>query len=325
MSTRQSVTALLVVTAGLVGCRDSTPSTTMPPAAANSQQTPLSVEAWRKKHEVDYRRDYSTISGLHGFRPGRNRAGSARDNDLVIPSTPPTIGTFVAGNGHVQFEPFAGAGVMLDDHPVVNVIDLKDDSTDAATELVIGDVRLVVHLTGDTLMLRVRDPNSSLAKGFLGFSWFPIDDDYRVAGRFIKDASPRSMKVVNTYGDLDTFTSEGIVEFALQGQTLRLRPFTTRPGRLYFVFKDASSGLETYAAARFLHADLSADGTTAIDFNRAYNPPCSFNPYTTCSIPLPENRLPIKILAGEKAYPVHIPLENRPATLPANTNSSASK
>jgi uncharacterized protein (DUF1684 family) len=34
----------------------------------------------------------------------------------------------------------------------------------------------------------------------------------------------------------------------------------------------------------------------------AYNPPCAFNPYTTCPIPLKENRLPVKILAGEKAY-----------------------
>jgi uncharacterized protein len=318
MSTRRSVTALFVVTTALVGCRDSTPSTTMSPGPSNSTQTPLSVEAWRQKHEADYRRDYSTISGLHAFRPGRNRAGSAPGNDIVIPSTPATIGTFVAGSGLVRFEPAAGASVMLDGHPVINVIDLKDDGTDAATELVIGDVRLVVHLTGDTLMLRVRDPNSAIAKGFLGFSWFPIDDDYRVVGRFIKDASPRSMKVANTYGDLDTFTSEGVVEFALQGQTLRLRPFTTRPGRLYFVFKDASSGQETYTAARFLYADLLADGTAVLDFNMAYNPPCSFNPYTTCSIPLPENRLPIKVLAGEKAYPLHVPLETRAAGAPKN-------
>ncbi len=45
-----------------------------------------------------------------------------------------------------------------------------------------------------------------------------------------------------------------------------------------------------------------------LDFNEAYNPPCSFNPFTTCPIPLKENNLPIKVLAGEKAYPVHVPL-----------------
>ena len=39
-----------------------------------------------------------------------------------------------------------------------------------------------------------------------------------------------------------------------------------------------------------------------LDFNEAYNPPCAFNVYTTCPIPLKENVLPVKILAGEKAY-----------------------
>jgi len=83
---------------------------------------------------------------------------------------------------------------------------------------------------------------------------------------------------------------------------VRLRPFTTRPKRLYFVFRDASGGIETYRTARYLYSDLNDDGTTVLDFNEAYNPPCAFNPYTTCPIPLRENQLPIKVLAGERAY-----------------------
>jgi uncharacterized protein (DUF1684 family) len=57
-----------------------------------------------------------------------------------------------------------------------------------------------------------------------------------------------------------------------------------------------------------LYADLLPDGTSVLDFNQAYNPPCAFNPYTTCPIPLKENHLPVKILAGERDYPVHVPL-----------------
>ncbi len=95
------------------------------------------------------------------------------------------------------------------------------------------------------------------------------------------------------------------------GKPLTLRPFTTRPKRFYIVFRDASSGSETYEAARFLYADLLDDGTTVLDFNEAYNPPCAFNPYTTCPIPIPENRLPVKVLAGEKAYPVRVELPSK--------------
>ena len=264
-------------------------------------------EKWRAKHDADYRRDWVTIAGLHALPEGPSTAGSAPTNTIVLPaSTPARVGTFVRTQQTVRFEPAPGANVMLNNQRVAGPVDLRDDRAPKPDELVVGDVRLVVHVSGESRSLRVRDPNGPLAKGFLGFTWFPIDLQYRVVGRFIKDAEPQQIKVLNTFNELDEYKSEGVVEFTLQGQTLRLRPFTTRPKRFYFVFRDASSGQETYEAARFLYADLQDDGTTVLDFNQAYNPPCAFNPYTTCPIPIRENRLPIKILAGEKDYPVHV-------------------
>jgi uncharacterized protein (DUF1684 family) len=279
-----------------------------PPAAATASPTEA-AEKWRAKHEVDYRRDWVTIAGLHLLKPGANTAGSDAANDIVLPaSTPPKIGTFVLRDQQVRFEPASGARILLEGTPVTAPLDLRDDRGPNAHQLAIGDVRLVVHVSGDTRSIRVRDPNGPLATGFLGFAWFPIDPQYRVVGRFVRDAQPQRMKVLNTFGDVDEYSTEGVVEFALLGQTLRLRPFTTRPKRLYFVFRDVSSGQETYEAARFLYADLADDGSVVLDFNMAYNPPCAFNPYTTCPIPLRENNLPIKLLAGEKAYPVKVTL-----------------
>ena len=279
----------------------------VPPAAAES---PLTLnEKWRAKHEADYRRDWVPIAGLHPLKAGSNTAGSGATNDIVLPaSTPVNLGLgFLRNDQTVRFEPAADAHVLLNGQPVTTPIELRDDRTPKSDELTVGDVRLVVHVSGETKSLRVRDPNGAQAKGFLGFSWFPIDLQYRVVGRFIKDAQPQAIKVLNTFGELDEYKSEGVVEFSLSGRTLRLRPFTTRPKRFYFVFRDASSGEETYEAARFLYADLLDDGTTVLDFNQAYNPPCAFNPYTTCPIPIRENRLSVKILAGEKDYPVHVP------------------
>jgi uncharacterized protein (DUF1684 family) len=268
-----------------------------------------SVQKWRDAHEASYRQGYVTIAGLHSLNEGANTAGSAKTNDVVLPSSVPgTIGRFVRQGDQVRYEPAPGTPVRLAGQPVTSPVELRDDSTSVPDELAIGDVTLVVHPSGDTRSIRVRDPNGPEAKGFLGFTWFPIDTNYRVTGRFIADRTPGRAKVLNTYGDVDEYATEGVVEFTLDGQTLRLRPFTTRPKRFYFVFRDASSGHETYEAARFLYSDLADDGTTVLDFNEAYNPPCSFNPFTTCPIPLPENRLPVKILGGEKAYPVHVPL-----------------
>ena len=283
-----------------------------PPSKAEERAANEAAGKWQAKHEADYRRDWVSIAGLYDLKPGVNTAGSAPTNDIVLPpSAPQQLGRFVMHQDLVRFEPARGAHVTLDDEPVTAPVDLLDDRSPNEDELVSGDVRLVIHVSGDRRVLRVRDPNGPLARGFAGFSWFPIDATYRVVGRLIRDPRPQILSVVNTYGDVDEYLSEGVVEFTIAARTVRLRPFTTRPKRFYFVFRDASSGRETYETARFLYADLRDDGTTVLDFNEAYNPPCAFNPNTTCPIPLRENRLPVKILAGEKAYPVHVPLPSR--------------
>ena len=296
----------VVLVVVLTGCRKvPSPETSHPTPPDHTAQ----VEQWRAKHEADYRHDFASIAGLFPLKEGVNTAGSAATNDIRLAgSLPASVGRFVLAGEDVRFEPAAGAAVRLEDQPVTAPLVLKDDNSTDPDELLLGDVRFVIHKSGGIRALRVRDPNGPLAKGFLGFQWFPIDARYRVVGRFIKDQEPKSIPVVNTYGDVDNYKSEGVIEFTLMGEVLRLRPFTTRPKRFYLVFRDGSSGQETYEAARFLYADLLDDGTTVLDFNEAYNPPCAFNPYTTCPIPIPENRLKPKILAGEKDYPVHVPL-----------------
>ncbi len=311
---RLIVSGVIVMAMSACGGGSPDPATTSEAPAA--VPAPLTVEAWRAKHEADYRRDYVSIAGLHDLKPGVNTAGSAAHHAIVLPPrTPPTVGRFVREDARVRFEPEPGVEIRVGDRLVTGPLVLRDDRTADQDELLLpGDVRVVVHPSGSSVMLRVRDPHGPLATGFLGFDWFPIDAQYRVVGRFVPDSAAQTMKVANTYGDLDEYRSEGVVEFTLAGRTLRLRPFTTRPSRFYFVFRDASAGQETYAAARFLYSDLLPDGTTVLDFNMAYNPPCAFNPYTTCPIPLPENRLPVKILAGEKKYPVDVALPRTPTS-----------
>ncbi|OFV91776.1 MAG: hypothetical protein A3G76_14220 [Acidobacteria bacterium RIFCSPLOWO2_12_FULL_65_11] len=265
------------------------------------------VQAWRTEHETDYRRDYVPLAGLFFLVPGPNTAGSAQSNAVVLPKrTPASIGRFVLEGQRVRFEPKAGVKVSLNKRPLDGPIDLLDDgATGGPDELTVGDVALWVHLSGERKTIRMRDPKSDVARGFAGFRWFPIEERYRVTARFIKDPAPREIQSLNQLGDLEVMTTEGVVEFTLNGETIRLRPMTTRPNRFWFIFRDGTSGKETYETARFLYADLKSDGTAVLDFNQAYNPPCAFNPFTTCPLPLPENRLTTRILAGEKAYAGH--------------------
>jgi hypothetical protein len=267
------------------------------------------IETWRAEHEKSYTNNWATIEGLHFLKPGTQTAGSAPDNDVVlIASLPAHLGTFAVASDAVTFAPNPEAAITINGEKASTRV-LRDDGAEETDVVEANGATVVVHLSGKRISLRVKDPNGERARSFQGFDWFPLSRDYRVLGRFSRDAKPRDFQVVNTFGDVDTYQSEGVIEFELNGAKLHLRPFTStsEPGRFYIVFNDASSGEETYDAARFLYSDLSKDDTTVLDFNEAYNPPCAFNPFTTCPIPLPENRLPVKVLAGEKKYRGHAP------------------
>jgi uncharacterized protein (DUF1684 family) len=305
--------AITVFAAAAAACAPDAPDapTSAPAGAATGKpagaEYEAKVQAFRDKHEADYIRDWVSIAGLHFLEQGSHTVGSAVKNDVVVVANiPATTGRLRVKGTSITFDPAPGVSATRKGEPVKGPIVLKEEGQAPAPEIVIGDVRLVAHVSGDRLALRVRDPNGPLAKDFRGFTWFPIDPKYRVVGKFVPDAEPKKVTVQNTFGDMDTYLTEGVVEFELDGQTLRVRPFTTRPKRFYIVFRDASAGQETYETARFLYADLQDDGTAVLDFNEAYNPPCSFNPYTTCPIPVKDSIVPIKILAGEKAYPIHV-------------------
>ena len=117
----------------------------------NVEQANAAVAAWRVKHESDYRRDFVSISGLLPLQPGQNLAGSAAANDIVLPAAaPPTIGRFMLDGERVRFEPAPGVQILLKDRPVTTAIDLRDDRSRESDELRVGDIRMVVHVSGDT-------------------------------------------------------------------------------------------------------------------------------------------------------------------------------
>ena len=72
---------------------------------------------------------------------------------------------------------------------------------------------------------------------------------------------------------------------------------------LFVMFADGTTGRETYGAGRFLDVPRPVDGRVTVDFNRAYNPPCAFNTLATCPLPPPQNKLELRIPAGEKTFP----------------------
>lgn len=265
-----------------------------------------SVEKWRQEYHATLISDsgWLTVSGLFWLKEGDNRFGSASTNDIVLPaSAPSSVGVLTLHSGKITARINPGLDVTLDGKPV-QTAELRPDARE--DQLTLGDLTLYVHASGNRLALRLKDRNSVLRKNFRGLHWFPIDESYAVTGNYIPYESPRVFDSQNVLGDAIKLTITGYVTFSLKGQEYRLEAGSTNSEKsLFIIFRDLTSGKETYPASRFLEAPTPIDGNSGpvlLDFNEAYNPPCAYNPFTTCPIPLSANRLKVAIPAGEKLY-----------------------
>jgi len=265
-----------------------------------------SVEKWRQEYQASLTSDtgWLTVSGLFWLHEGENRFGSDPHNDFVLPASAPAhVGVFEFHSGKTTVHIDPGVPVTLNGKPV-QAAELRPDSR--KDRIVLGDLTLYVHASGNRFAVRMKDKNSPLRKNFSGLNWFPIDESYRVTAHYVPYESPKQLDSQNVLGDSIKMDIVGYLSFSLQGQSLRLDVEPGGDGGFFIVFRDLTAGKDTYPASRFIDTDPPKDGpggkTVDLDFNEAYNPPCAYNPYTTCPLPLPGNRLPVAIPAGEKLY-----------------------
>lgn len=262
-----------------------------------------SVEKWRQDYEAKLKSDsgWLSVAGLFWLHEGENFFGSDPDNDIVLPypSMPGRAGKF-------QFHQGATVAYITSDLPVtmkgkpVSVATLHPDSPDE--RLVTGDLLMYVHASGGRFAIRLKDKNSKLRREFHGTTWFPVNEAYRVTARYTRLEAVRPVEIETVLGDHEKLQIAGYCTFKLNGEEIRLDAEQDETGALFIVFRDLTSAKDTYPAARFLDTLPPKDGTVELDFNKAYNPPCAYNPYTTCPLPAPGNRLRLEIPAGEKRY-----------------------
>lgn len=266
-------------------------------AAAAAQQAPdawvAEVEAWRREREKRLAADdgWLTVAGLFWLKEGPNSFGTDPSCDIVLPagSAPPRAGVFEHSGGSTR--------LRWADRPSEPVQMLPDE-----TIVPLGDLSFQVIRRGSRYGIRLRDKNSRFRREFAGLKWYPVNAAWRVTARLVPYPEPRKLRVGSTIGEPQEFDAPGYLEFELRGQRLRLEPAQTG-GELFIIFKDLTSGKTTYPAGRFLYASLDKkDGTVVLDFNKAYNPPCAFTPYTTCPLPPRQNHLPVAIEAGEQFH-----------------------
>lgn len=258
------------------------------------------TEQWRAQIETDLKSDtgWLTVAGLFFLERGANTVGTAPTSRVHLPAGTGAahVATFDYDGRTVSVVPAPGADVLLNGQPLTARSALRADS-----RVHVGRVSLQLHRSGDRQAIRLRDPQSDIRRTFTTRTWFAIDTKWAITGRFIPFDTPRTIPGENILGDSTTTVSPGEVELTIEGQTIRLLAYRATRG-LSFVLRDATANTTTYPI-RFLTATAPDEtGTVVIDFNRAYNPPCAFNPYTTCPVPPPQNRLSVAIPAGEKIY-----------------------
>jgi uncharacterized protein (DUF1684 family) len=268
------------------------------------------LETWRQQRETRLKAadGWLAVAGLYWLDEGPNRFGSGPDNAIVLPAgaAPPVAGTFELRQGKVSVRVEPGASVTTAGRPVTAMA-LRSDEPGPPDVLKIGRLSLQVIVRGGRYGIRMRDPESETRRSFAGLQWFPVRDDLRFEARFVPWPSPRTIPIPNVLGQVNDLPSPGYAEFTLEGRTLRLEPVIEEPGaeELFFIFRDQTAGHETYPAGRFLYAPMPKDGVVVLDFNKAYSPPCAFTAFATCPLPPSQNRLPVRIEAGEKNPHAH--------------------
>jgi len=263
------------------------------------------IEQWRHRYEAALRADdgWLTLAGLFWLREGENTVGTGGKNSFVLPkgSAPILAGIFEFRDGTTSFQPAVGANFPLNGRPLGSRVTLKPDSSGSPDVLRLNDLSMFVIQRANRFGIRLKDKNSATRKAFSGLKYFPVQEQYRVEARFLPYDPPKKIAVPNILGDTEEEPSPGYVEFTLSGQKCRLDPVSAGD-ELFFIFRDLTSGKETYPSGRFLYTDLPKNGEVVLDFNKAVNPPCAFTPFATCPLPPKQNHLPIRVEAGELRY-----------------------
>ena len=139
---------------------------------------------------------------------------------------------------------------------------------------------------------------------FPALPYFPINQDYRVPAALRPAETSDVLEMPTSTGQRRRMRRIGALEFTIKNQPLKLTAFAEAGDqdllRLFVPFHDLTNGTETYPGGRYLDLDRTATGIYDLDFNRAYNPFCLFNPTYDCPVPPRENRLTLPIRAGEK-------------------------
>lgn len=267
------------------------------------------IKKWDQRRAERLKADdgWLNLVGRTWLKPGENKFGSAKDNDVVIESNkvPDYMGVFIFQDSTVTMKVNEGVEVLFDGTPVKEMVMIGDTQKDI-TVFQHGSIKWNLIVRNELYGIRFRDLESELVKAFSGIERFPVNEDWKVSADFEAYNPPKKIFVPNVLGQIDEEPSPGAIVFTKENQIYRIDAIDAGD-RLWLIFADGTSGEETYGGGRFLYTDSKADSTgkVIVDFNKAYNPPCVLTKYATCPLPPKENYITLRVTAGEMMWGGH--------------------
>lgn len=263
------------------------------------------VRAWRADYEERLREDWGwlTVTGLHWIEDGSWLLGSAADADLRMSEAPdmPAHAVRITRSGQdVHLEVLEPGSVLLDGKPAVSG-PLRFSGTQGE-RFVIGRQSFLVVRTPSRVGVRTWDNDRPARSAYAGSDWFEPSADWVTEAVFTPFGELRTIPYLNAIGEEKEVKVTGEWSFPLAGEEFAFIALSTEGEEPFFVFRDGTSGRETYGASRFLRGELTGEGRAVLDFNRAWNPPCAFTPHATCPLAPRQNVLALPVRAGEKLY-----------------------
>jgi uncharacterized protein len=252
-----------------------------------------------------------TLCGLFWLKEGENTFGTDSSNSIVFPAgkAPGKAGSIWLEHGTLRLQSTPGAGIRCRDS-IVSTMTLASDGEGSSdpTVLSIGTLSFYVIKRADQLGVRVKDKENPARVHFRGLDYFPIDPTWRIEARFEPYHPPKIIPIATMIGTTENDSCPGALVFGVDGKECRLDAVIEQGSdrQLFIMMSDETSGKETYGMGRQLYTDLpDSTGKVILDFNKAYNWPCVFTVFATCPIPPRQNRLPLRVEAGEKMYAGH--------------------
>jgi len=279
-----------------------------PPSLSSPEAHRADIQAWQTQRveKLEEPDSWLSLVGLFWLAQGENTIGSDPRMTVVLPGedVPPWLGSLtLRGQGSFDYTLSRDVAEKLTPEEAAPVR-FRVDAPDGPPVLRWGTLSWFVIERFGQYGVRLKDSAAQAFAEFDGLETFPVDDDWRILGRFHRYDPPKDIPAPNVLDMPSTSSSPGAVVFEVDGEEYRL-DVTGAPGarRFFMVFGDETNGEETYPGGRFLSIDGPLEGDwIVIDFNRAYNPPCVFTPYATCPLPPPQNKLALRVEAGEKMY-----------------------